>query len=420
MDNQKRLLRDRLQNLLIAALSISAIYLFILTQAGPLNLHLPELDLSSPAVEELPSDSSLLQELDWPVTLVVNDGAAMRRYQQLSTAASEFTAVEGLLEDLFRQDISSLPVSLESFQQALTFPGVYVSFPDPIPLCLLAERLGLPSTSETRLQRLLLAVEGNAVRFYFCDGQRYFYSPTALAVTELLSTAEAIGGDICRFSFAQESSPLHPLTVLPAELPQYTLLSAEFSSETSGFLSFFGFNAHTTNRYVDASGTEVIVESPRRLSISPLGRVSYLGSASYAPDHFVLSTQEEPTLNELVDGAYGLLTQLAPDSGELRFYLSSAEYDHDSGSCTLRFSRMAGGLPLLSGDGESAAEFHIEDGVVINCSFLSRSYTVSDIPSLLLPLPQAAAIAAQYEGREMILSYVDSGGDSAAVSWLMR
>ncbi len=419
MDKNKRLRRDRLQNLVILVLSISAVYLFFLT--GSLDMELPEISLSSPAMEETPTSASLLQELNWPVTLVIHDGSGERRYRQLSTSESDFTSVEGLWEDLFRDGFTSLAIPYERFESALALPGIYVSFPSPIPLCILSERLGLPSTNEAVVQHLLLVTEDEAVSFYHSDGEHFFLSHTSLKASELTATAGMISGSRCSFAFEQKDSILHPLTVLPDELPQYSQFSAVSAvqpANTDSLLTFFGFNAHTTNRYVDSSGTEVIVESPRKLSITPSGHITYLGSTSYAPEGFSLSKHPSPTLSELVDGAYNLLMQLCEDT-DLRFYLSDAEYHHGNGSCTLRFSRMAEGLPLLSGDGEAAAEFLIEDGIVISFRFLGRSYSVSDTPSLLLPLRQANAIAGQFEGMEMALSYVDNGS-TAAVSWLMR
>lgn len=419
MDKKKRIRRDRLQNFLILALSLSAVYLFILT--GSLKMNLPHFSLSSPPADEPLSSVSLLQELDWPTTLVIHDGGNSRRYRQLSTAESDFTSVEGLLEDLFRDGFSSFSIPYAEFQSALSLPGIYASFPSSVPLCILSERLGLPSTDETKLQRLLLVAKGEDVLFYHSDGERYFLSHTSLKASELLATADVIGGSSCSFAFEQQGSTLHPLTVLPDDLPDYPQLSPLISAELSDpdrLLPFFGFNAHTTNRYVDSSGTEVIVESPRRLSISPVGRITYLGSTSYAPTGFSLSEQSDPSLSELVNGAYGLLIQLSADSS-LRFYLSDAEFDHSTGVCTLRFCRTVNGLPLLSGDGKPAAEFRIKDGIVVNLSFLQRSYVPSDIPSLLLPLRQANAVAARYEGMEMALSYVDSGNSTTA-SWLMR
>ena len=419
MDKKKRLRRDRLQNLVILVLSISAVYLFFVT--GSLEMELPEISLSSSTPEDAPISVSLLQELDWPVTLVIRNDSGERRYRQLSTSESDFTSVEGLWEDLFRDGFNSLTIPYTKFESALSLPGIYVSFPSPIPLCILSERLGLPSTNETIVQHLLLVAEGGDVYFYHSDGEFFFLSPTTLNASDLISTVGMIGGNGCSFAFEQKDSILHPLTVLPDELPQYSQFSAVSAVQpmnTDRLLTFFGFNAHTTNRYVDFSGTEVIVESPRRLSISPTGHIAYLGSTSYAPEGFSLSEHPSPSLSELVDGAYHLLTQLCGDD-DLSFYLSEAEYHHSDGTCTLRFSRMVEGLPLLSGDGEAAAEFLIKDGVVLNFNFLQRSYSVSDTPSLLLPLRQANAIAGRYEGMEMALSYVDNGS-TAAVSWLMR
>ena len=419
MDKKKRLRRDRLQNLVILALSISAVYLFFLT--GSLEMELPEITLSSPSAEETPLSSSFLQELDWPVTLVIHNGSGERRYRQLSTSESDFTSVEGLWEDLFRDGFTPLSIPYTKFESALSLPGIYVSFPSPIPLCILSERLGLPSTNEAMMQHLLLVVEDEAVSFYYSDGEHFFLSHTSLKSSDLIATADVISGNRCAFAFEQKDSILHPLTVLPDALPQYpqfSAVSAVQPANTDSLLAFFGFNAHTTSRYVDSSGTEVIVESPRRLSITPGGHITYLGSTSYAPEGFTLSEQPAPALSELVDGAYNLLTQLCDDT-DLRFYLSDAEYHHGNGKCTLRFSRMAEGLPLLSGDGKAAAELLIEDGIVVSFRLLRRSYSPSDTPSLLLPLRQASAIAERYDGMEMALSYVDNGS-TASVSWLMR
>ena len=177
MDKKKRLRRDRLQNLVILALSISAVYLFFLT--GSLEMELPEITLSSPSAEETPLSSSFLQELDWPVTLVIHNGSGERRYRQLSTSESDFTSVEGLWEDLFRDGFTPLSIPYTKFESALSLPGIYVSFPSPIPLCILSERLGLPSTNEAMMQHLLLVAEDEAVSFITPMGSISF-SPTPL------------------------------------------------------------------------------------------------------------------------------------------------------------------------------------------------------------------------------------------------
>lgn len=425
MDQNRQQRRDRLQNLLIVLLSISALGLFSITQAKLLHWELPS---GAAALERggesVSAGASRLQELDWAVTLVCGDGAGDRRYQQLSTADSAFTSVEGLWEDALRQAQSPQEIPYADLEAALALPSLYTAFPCPVPACILAARLGLSSEEETAVQRLLLAAEGDAVYLLFQAEGRCYRCETALSPGELTALTAQLGGAECLFAFEQEGeSALHPLTVLPVTLPQYRELTAAAPEEpvTEELLTFFGFSAHTTNRYTDAAGTEVIVESPRRLSVTATGQIRYLGSTSYAPESFCLSDAAAPTLSELVDGAYELLLRLpAALSGEERLTLSYAEYDREEGVCTLRFSYMVGGLPLSFGDGSAAAEVSIVDGIVTKLSFLCRSYTTAESLSLLLPVAQASAIAENYPGLEMALSYVDSGGAHAAAAWLMR
>lgn len=421
MDKEKRQRRDRLQNLLIVLLSVSAIFLFALTQAELLHWDLlPDAAVSESGGQESGSVSRL-QELDWPVTLVISEAGGDRRYQQLATSDSTFTAVERLWEDALRQAQSPQEISAADFQAALELPGLYASFPAAVPACILAARLGLASDEETPVQRLLLTAEESGAALLFSSGERCWRCETPLSAEELTTLAGQLGGESCLFAFEQEEeSTLHPLTVLPSTLPQVRELSAAAGSAvTEELLNFFGFNSHTTSRYTDAAGTEVIVESPRRLSVTAAGLVSYLGAASYAPESFCLSDAAEPTLTELVDGAYGLLLQLPGLSGgEERLYLSDIR--QESGSCTLCFSYMAGGLPIIAADGSAAAELTITDGIVTQLSLRLCSYTAAESLSLLLPVTQAAAIAAEHPGLEMALSYVDSGAAHAAASWLMR
>lgn len=426
MDQQKRQRRDRLQNLLIVLLSISAVFLFALTQAELLHWELfPDTaSLSGSGGESgAPAAATRLQELDWPVTLVISDDTGDRRYQQLATSDSTFTAVERLWEDALRQAQSPQVIDGDAFQSALELPGLYASFPAAVPAGILAARLGLVSDEETPLQRLLLVAGEDGVELFFASGESFWRCTTPLSVEELTSLSAQLSGESCLFAFElEEGDLLHPLTVLPSSLPQYAELSiAAESAVTDELLQFFGFNSHTTSRYTDSVGTEVIVESPRRLSITAAGHVSYVGAANYAPQGFRLSDSDSPTLSELVDGAYDLLLQLPGiHSGEERLFLSRVDHQSGEQSCTLCFSYMADGLPITAADGSAAAELTITGGVVTALSLSLHSYTAADSVSLLLPVTQAIAIAAEYPGREMALSYVDSGGSHAAVSWLMR
>ena len=64
------------------------------------------------------------------------------------------------------------------------------------------------------------------------------------------------------------------------------------------------------------------------------------------------------------------------------------------------------------------AQVTVTDGVVSAMTFRVRQYTVSGSTSLLLPLRQTLAIAAQQEGPELSIGYDDSGAGTAGAAWL--
>ena len=79
---------------------------------------------------------------------------------------------------------------------------------------------------------------------------------------------------------------------------------------------------------------------------------------------------------------------------------------------------MVGGTPLRFSDGSHAAEVVIDEQTVTAFSLRCRSYTLSDVSALLLPVRQAAAIAAAgYHDAELRVCYEDSGADTVGVNW---
>lgn len=57
-------------------------------------------------------------------------------------------------------------------------------------------------------------------------------------------------------------------------------------------------------------------------------------------------------------------------------------------------------------------------GVISDMTFRVRQYTVEGTASLLLPLRQALAIAAQQEGAELSIGYADGGAGTISAGWL--
>ena len=88
--------------------------------------------------------------------------------------------------------------------------------------------------------------------------------------------------------------------------------------------------------------------------------------------------------------------------------------------CLLFLSRFLLVLAVNSrfSDGGSAAEIALSGTAITRLSLRFRQYSASGEMSLLLPLRQTLAIAAEHPGTELSVGYADSGGDTVSASWL--
>ena len=84
----------------------------------------------------------------------------------------------------------------------------------------------------------------------------------------------------------------------------------------------------------------------------------------------------------------------------------------------LRYGYHIGGVPIRFSDGGCAAEVTLAGTAVTELSLRLRQYTASGESSLLLPLRQTLAIAAEQPGAELSLGYADTGGDTVSANWL--
>lgn len=416
--------RNSIQNTLIFLLSVSALFLLYLTQSGPLGLSLPHALLSrtpSDAVT-VSGESAYLQEMDWPVTVLTFGADGTRRYQHLSTDDSDFTSVESLLEDALKAMPEWESADGGDFRAAMDGESLCVLFPCGVPVYMLGARLGLELSESRPVSRILFSLEDGVVRLYCSDGQSCVRTISPVLPEIFHEVVAQKSGEPCLLAdeYGEEASRLDALTVCPTDLPLYPLLTAETAGEVrdeASLLTAFGFNAHTNNRYTEADGTKVIVESPRQLRITNGGTVQYQGDAKNAPELF--SFGEKATVTELAGGTYRLLQRLLGESrNDFRLYLSAVEQNGER--CIFHFEAMAGGLPVLSANGESAAAVTLEKGTVTELTLRYRRYSVSDGAALLLPFRQALAAAVSHAGLRMDLSYIDSGAETASLSWFMR
>ena len=444
----RRRRRNLIQNIAIALLSVSAVLLFAQLQLYNLGTSEDPLYLERLTGEGSPSR---LREFPAPVRVVLTDSYGRYGSLGFTTNSDGFSAL-GLREALgsvhyispeqargdrtdARSDIYSAGVVLyEMLTGRLPFEGdsavsVAIQHLNPLPLQVLAELTGAEGTALEGNARCLLLAAGadGSVHLYVWDGADTVLTgtvaSTALSIDSLTEAVSQSGMGSVSFAFeVVEMEPLYgklfPLSILPTELPQLPVLSAASSiSGTDWLLAAFGFNINTRERYAEADGTEVIteVEADRSLHIRPSGEITYRSGTDATLE---ISAQEEvPTAAEAVLGASILLEQLTEDrSGEARLYLESVSQGGDT--TQLLFGYQIDGVPIRFSDGGHAAEITLSGTSVTRLTLRFRQYSTAGETSLLLPLRQTLAIAAEHPGTDLAVRYADGGGDSVSASWL--
>lgn len=418
MGEQRQDRRNLVQNILITLLALSAAVLFTQTQLYNLNLTTSEAP-SGPAQSAAPA-----AELAAPVRTAVTGDYGRCGGLTCTTGDPVFADPLGrrLLEALgSARDYA--PCSRGDFLRALRGPSLYYDFLEPLPLSVLAGLLGggedvSPREDLSARRLLIVPQEGGAVLYLWDGGENCFRASTAVSsdsLEQVISRYEL--GDA---SFAMDGGGLEreldPCSLLPAqppELPSFTL-GDPLAGGTDWLLSALGFNPRSRTRHTESSGTELIIDGDRTLRIRPDNTIHY--QSGNEPILRVKAAGDLPTAREAALGAGSLLgSLLAPVSGELQPWLQSLRRSGDV--TALRFGYQLKGVPVRFQDGGFAAEITLTGSAVTALSLRFRQYNAAEEPSLLLPLPQALAVAAASPGKELSIGYVERGGECRAY-WL--
>lgn len=418
MREQRRDRRNLVQNLLITLLALSAAVLFTQTQLYNLNLTTSEAP-PGPAQSAAPA-----AELAAPVRTAVTGDYGRCGGLTCTTGDPVFADPLGrrLLEALGSAR-DYVPCSRGDFLRALRGPSLYYDFLEPLPLSVLAGLLGggedvSPREDLSARRLLIVPQEGGAVLYLWDGGENCFRASTAVSsdsLEQVISRYEL--GDA---SFAMDGGGLEreldPCSLLPAqppELPSFTL-GDPLAGGTDWLLSALGFNPRSRTRHTESSGTELIIDGDRTLRIRPDNTIHY--QSGNEPILRVKAAEDLPTAREAALGAGSLLSSLlAPVSGELQPWLQSLRRSGDV--TALRFGYQLKGVPVRFQDGGFAAEITLTGSAVTALSLRFRQYNAAEEPSLLLPLPQALAVAAASPGKELSIGYVERGGECRAY-WL--
>lgn len=417
-----------LQNLIIALLASSALLLVLLVVSyeNGRDGRLPAWKELFPSVEGTgPAVSSNLTALSAPVNIVVtnqygrgsclltgDDSAAKEQMTRLlQEALGSAGAVEAVTEDLFRA--------------ALDAPGVYFDYLIPLPAAIVASRLGAETDLGGQLRRALLSREGETVRLYLWDGAgaicRY---PTAVSADVLTEAVDLFGTDDTFFAFeaGEDYEGLDPYSVLQQgklSFPSLTAAAAPIVSDIDALLSHLDF-VRNPLRYPEGNGT-VVVEDQRTLRIRPDGVLLYTGDTPTAAGPLLEAAggRENPSAIESVLSVHRLMETLLGDEGDASWYLSG--YEETAEGCRLRFDYLVNGVPVYFADDVSAMEAEIAHGVIIAFSLRCRQYALNQETVSLLPVRQAAAIAAdRYPEGFLTLGYADRSAAVLSPGWLVR
>lgn len=417
MDETRRKRRDFIQNIVIVALSVSAVLLFTLMQLN----NISSWQLRA-AVRSSGIDSTFAQNdrLTAPVQVAITGSYGRFGSVASTTADDDFAPVRSLLGQALGSARTYASCGQEEVVQALHRTSVYCDFRASLPLTLLADLLWTSGGDESILARkfVVAELEGSVVLYLWSDEGTYLRCDTALSPNDLTDTVNQYELGNAQFAFDMTDSTLAPLSLFLKEEPSLPVLSkTAVQPDAEYLLTVLDFNPNTQNRYVDTSGTTVIRESERTLRIGTGGTISYQSGGD--PTLSIEAASEMPTALEAVTGSAALLNTLrAPLAANASLFLT--EVRQDDASTTLSFDYQVNGVPVYFSDELHAAEVTLSGTAISSITLRARQYTVTEEPSLLLPLQQAMAIAAPEGPAELTIAYADTGAAQTSAQWLVR
>ena len=427
MDKAKR--TDRIKNLVIALLLLSALYL--LYQAV----------FYETASTASPSDSggeSQTQNGQTGTAALYSKPAYVLVTGQDGThtaAKCDRDAREKLLERFSAPLGEALgsagdpkQVSTEEWQSALSGRGVFFDYLYPQPLSVIASSLGTTPKDEaggTLSRRLCLSVAGSSVRLYYvsaADGS-VFRCTTALSASSLTAKLGDYQAGKAKFAFeyGEQYAALDPCFIFSGEDATLAAVSASNPLTEGGELSklFDAFGmSRASSGYIEKGGSFVYVESEKNLRVDNAGSVLFTVNSKSGVS---IPHSGELTTAEIVSACADIAeNNVGGCAGIAELVLSSCTVNDTTGETDVAFSYTVGGTPVTLSNGSPAATFKISGGTIVRAELYFRKYSYTGQTFSFLPEPQAAAIV-QAEGGEPVLTYNDSdNGDGMTASWIVR
>lgn len=424
MDEKNRKRKDFAQNLLIAVLSVSAVFLFMQTQIY--NLGLEDSHIFSPSVTQ--TDMTVTEQhmgIVAPVRVAVTGTYGRYASMTMTTADETFDPLGRILGEVLGSARDDIVCSDLAYLSALKGTSVYYDFLNPLPLAVLADFTGTDVEDTANARSLVVAPGENGVELYVWDGsQTYRRYATAVSRESLDSVVSQYEMGNAQFVFdgldeAWNLAEISPYALFLEETPELEVLTETTPAvNQEAILMTLRFNPNTKSRYTETGGTEVIMENGRALRLRTDGGVIYQGGGEGILK-VAEETGESPALREIAEGSGALMDALAGLSGGAgRLYLTGIR--QNNGEIILTYGYQVQGIPVCYADGFEAGTITVSGTTVSDLSLRLRRYTIQEETSMLLPLRQALAIAEQYENTELFIGYAGDGNGRMKACWLVE
>lgn len=424
------------KDVLIAALLCSALWL---TAKGPLSGLFQE-DSSQPQIGYAQEGDRTGGAL--PTAMVVNLPSEMGQalpgvgerirygvqYDQ-SGCQELFQQVAGVLVETLSSAKAPEQIGRAQWEQALSEQlGVYMDFQGEIPMPVLVGWLSGERTElEATVRRLVLAVWEDSVALYYQDVQDGAYYRCRSEMSDpvnLTNSLTSLASNGAFYAFeSEEYQMLDPDTLLFSDGPAlnvYTAANPVSGGRTSleGIVGDLGFSSNSTSYY--STDEQVARSGDDNVRLSDRGVAHYQAGDANSGLLPVLRQGNAGALFDAVETCRQVaLSVLGTRCGEARLYLTSVT--PNGGGWQVDFGYSLNGVPVYLDRGY-AARFQVENGRIVEFTMQFRSYAASGSTGTVLPPRQAAAalVAMGLEGRELALSYGDSGGDALTAGWSAR
>ncbi len=355
--------------------------------------------------------------------------AVTLRDDELQRYGVQYQREEGQL--LFQQIYSLLLESLSSAGPAkaagetawraamATAPGVYLDWQTELPFSVVLSWFSVDNANLTGdVRRIILTEERETVVLYWEGEDGYRMAEVTLVGRERLAeAASGLKDNGARYAFEVERLELlDPYTMVLGQTPAPKIYNASNPTADAGtlndMLNRLEFPEQTSASY-DGAGALVIRNEGDTLRVSADGTVTYEAADDGSGRYGSMGRDAAAVVDNCRRLAQRLLSGL---QGEASLCLQSVEEEH--GVWTVRLDYTLSGARVQTGQG-CAAEFTVEEGELARFRLLVRSYQDSGSTAVMLPELQAMAAmdARGHGGEELLLVYLDTGGQTATPCW---